>query len=159
MRVCVRAFSHACIHAKGVLNMTKRGLYFKYLRNEQNEEIDYKYSAPIYGDSNTDLSFFEPNSTRIANMYRSAGSLSKGVYDFDDGKKRDIEDCVVPIGRKPGMTFEEISQIQTYNNQRIKNEAKQIENDELDAQEKMKKNLKEAVAMADAIRNSDSISE
>lgn len=132
--------------------MAKRELYFKYLRNEQNEEIHYEYHAPKYGESNTDTSFYEPNSTRIANMYRSAGSLSKGVYDFDDGKERDIEKCHVPIGRKPGLTFEEISQIETNVSSSIQKESKQIEKDELDAQERAKKNLKEAVSIASAIK-------
>ena len=91
MRACVRFRMLACIGDF----MSKRGLYFKYLRNEQNEEIDYQYHAPKYGASNTDISYYEPNSTRIANMYRSASAASTGVYDFDDGKERKIEDCVV----------------------------------------------------------------
>ena len=153
MRACVRFRVRACNGD----SMAKRGLYFKFLRNEQNEEIDYKYSAPKYGASNTDISYYEPNSTRIANMYRSASSAGTGVYDFDDGKERKIEDCVVPIGRKPGMTFEEISQIQTNNRERIKSQADKIESADLDAQEQMKKNLKEAVAISNALRNPDSV--
>lgn len=139
--------------------MAKEKLYFKYLRNEQNEQTDYKYKAPVYGESNTDVSYYEPNATRIANMYRSASSASKGVYDFNDGKDRDIKDCVVPIGRAPGMTFEEISQIQTNNNNRIKMQARKIEEADKDADAIAKKNLREAVAMANAIQNPDSIEE
>lgn len=140
--------------------MSKEKLYFKYLRNEKNEEVDYKYKGPEYGPSNTDLSYYEPQATRIQNMYKSASSASKGVYDFEAGSKaRDIEDCVVPIGRAPGMTFEEISQIQTNNDARIKTQARKIEEADKEADAQAKKNLRDAVAMADAIRNNDSIKE
>lgn len=134
--------------------MAEPKLYFKYLRNEKNEEVSYKYKGPIYGPSNTDPSYYEPQATRIANMYRSASAASNGVYDFDDGSKApDINDCVVPVGRKPGLTFEEVSQMQTINERNIKAQAKQAEQELNDSDELSKKNIKEAVAMANAIKN------
>lgn len=140
----------------------KRGLYFKYLRNEQNEEIDYKYQAPKYGPSNTDLSYYEPNSSRIANMYKSGGAGAAVCYDFEASKGHkipDINDCQMPFGRKPGLTFEEVSQAETIVKSRVKAEADKIEKDTKNALEQSKKNVKEAVAMAQAINNPDSISE
>lgn len=155
MRACARLTR---VRVQGFI-MAKEKLYFKYLRNEQNEQIEYKYKAPVYGESNTDISFYEPNASRIANMYRSASSASKGVYDFDDGKERDIRDCVVPVGRKPGLTFEEISQMQTDNNNRIKLQARKIEEADADAEKASKEALKQAVKISDVIRNPDSIEE
>lgn len=133
--------------------MSKEKLYFKYVRNEQNEAIDYKYEPPIYGESNTDISYYEPQSTRIANMKRSASGLSTGAYDFDENSKVKIEDAHVPLGRKPGMTFEEISQIQTRTESSIKSQAKNAEKELNDMDEVSKKNIKEAVAIANAIDN------
>lgn len=133
----------------------KRGLYFKFLRNEQNEEIEYKYNPPVYGESNTDITFYEPNATRISNMYKSASAASKGVYDFDGSKKKipNIEDCTVPLGRKLGLTFEEVSQLQTINNSKIKNQSDNIEKSEKDKTEQLKKEVGEVVNI---LNNSDS---
>lgn len=133
-------------------NKTDR--YFNTLYQEKNELLDYKYEAPVYGESNTDISYYEPNSTRIANMRKAASGLSTGVYDFDEGKAPDIEDCVVPIGRKPGMTFEEISQIQTINAQRIKSQSKKIEADEAAEKATKEAQVQTAVDMSKAITDS-----
>lgn len=136
--------------------MSKEKLYFKYLRNEKNESCDYQYEPPIYGESNTDISYYEPNSTRIANMKKSASGLSTGVYDFDENSKVKIEDVHSPLGRKPGMTFEEISQIQTRTESSIKSQAKKAEKELNDMDEVSKKNIKEAVTIANAIEQSRS---
>ena len=57
----------------------KKDRYFNTLFQEKNELSDYKYEAPVYGESNTDISYYEPNSTRIANMRKAASGLSTGV--------------------------------------------------------------------------------
>lgn len=134
----------------------KRCLYFKYLRNEQNEEIDYEYKAPVYGESNTDISYYEPNASRIANMRKAANAAVTGLYDFDQSKAKipDIEDCVVPFGRAQGLTFEEVSQAEKIVSKRVKDEADKIEADTKEAMEQSKKNVKEAVEMAKAISGS-----
>lgn len=140
----------------------KRGLYFKYLRNEQNVEIDYEFKAPVYGASNTDISYYEPNSSRIANMYKSGGASNVALYDFDQSKGQevpDIKDCQMPFGRKPGLTFEEVSQAETILKSSLKSEADKIEKDTKEALEQSKKNVKEAVAMAEAIKNPQNLSE
>lgn len=133
--------------------MSKEKLYFKYLRNEKNESCDYQYEPPIYGESNTDISYYEPNSTRIANMKKSASGLSTGAYDFDEKSEVEIEDVHSPLGRKPGMTFEEISQIQTRTEMSIKSQSKQAEKDMKDSDELVKQNIKQAVDIANAIDN------
>lgn len=98
----------------------KKTLYFSTLRNENNDSIDYDYKPPVYGASNTDPSYYEPQASRIANMRNSASAVANGAYDFDENKKVNLNEVHIPIGRAPGMTFEEISQLQTINNARIK---------------------------------------
>lgn len=106
--------------------MSKK-LYFNTLRNEDNVPCDYEYKPPIYGESNTDVSFYEPQSSRIANMRKSASGLSTGVYDFEADEKIELDKVQAPIGRKPGMTFEEISQVTTINAQNIKQQSGEAE--------------------------------
>lgn len=118
------------------------------------KEVDYKFIPPIYGESNTDQSYYEPQSSRIANMKKAASAAAIGSYDFPKGKKIDLEDTAIPVGRKLGILPEEISQLETLNNQSIKNAD---EKDKKAAKEKKEyqDNSKElAVEMAKAISES-----
>lgn len=96
---------------------------FYYKNTEQITEIDPEAPAfvlPKYGKSTTDPTYYEPMATAIANMRNSAQGSGKSLYDFEAGSKiPDIENVTPMIGRKPGMTIEEISQISTQNMQNI----------------------------------------
>lgn len=133
--------------------MSDKKHYFSTLKQENNTLIDYKYESPIYGESNTDISYYEPNSSRISNMRKTASGLSTGVYDFDENSKVSIEDAHSPIGRKPGMTFEEISQIETINNARMKATSDAAS----DADSKAKENIKEAVKVSQALADAQTV--
>lgn len=122
----------------------KCNLYFNTLRQEKNEVCDYKFELPFFGESNTDISFYEPQSSRIANMRKAASGLSTGVYDFEAGEKFDLDKVTAPIGRKPGITFEEISQVATYN----ANNIKQQSNDAEEAEKAAKAAKDEAISTA-----------
>lgn len=133
--------------------MSKEERYFSTLYQEQNKKCDYRFELPIFGESNTDISYYEPQASRIANMKKTASGLSTGVYDFEKNPGREIKDNFhVPLGRKLGMTFEEVSQLETRNNSSIKNQA--------DNSEKLKKELKEKSAerVAEAVEMSKAIS-
>lgn len=135
----------------------KKYEYFSTLHQENNESCDYKFDPPIYGESNTDISYYEPNASRIANMKKTASGLSTGVYDFEKNPGRDIPEGVqVPFGRKQGLTFEEVSQLETRNNQSIKNQADNSEKLKKQLKEQSDKNIKEAVEIANAIDNRSS---
>lgn len=127
--------------------------YFSTLKQEKNTLSNYEYKPPFYGESNTDISYYEPNASRIANMKKTATGLSSGVYDFDENSKVDIENAYSPIGRKPGLTFEEVSQMQTNNNARMKATSDKAN----DADAKAKENIKEAVEMSKAIAESSKV--
>lgn len=132
----------------------KKYEYFSTLLQENNVSCDYKFVPPIYGESNTDLSYYEPNASRIANMKKTASGLSTGVYDFEKNPGREIPEGVkVPFGRKQGFTFEEISQIETRNNQSIKKQADNSEQLKKQLKEQSDKNIKEAIEIANAIDN------
>ena len=137
--------------SKKISNITLH--YFSTLKQEKNTLLQYEYKPPIYGESNTDISYYEPNETRIANMRKTASGLSSGVYDFDENSKVSIEDAFSPIGRKPGLTFEEVSQMQTDNNARMKATSDKA----TDADSKAKENIKEAVEMSKAIADSQKV--
>lgn len=127
--------------------------YFSTLYQEKNTNCDYKFKLPFFGESNTDISYYEPQASRIANMKKTASGLSTGVYDFEENPGREIKDNFhVPLGRKPGLTFEEVSQLETRNNASIKSQA--------DNSEKLKKELKEQSAerVAEAVEISKAIS-
>ena len=127
-------------------------LYFSTIRQEKNTPIDYKFELPIFGESNTDQSYYEPNASRIANMKKSASGLSTGVYDFDKNPGKLIKDGVhVPFGRKQGLTFEEVSQLETLNNQSIKNQADNSEKLQKELKDAAKQRVEEAVEMSKAI--------
>ena len=130
-------------------------IYLDSLDARVAKEIDYKFELPIFGKSNTDQSYYEPQSSRIANMKKAANAAAIGSYDFPKGKKIDLEDTAIPIGRKLGILPEEISQLETLNNQSIKNAD---EKDKKAAKEKKEyqDNSKElAVQMAKAISESN----
>lgn len=126
-------------------------LYFSTLRNEDNIPCDYEFKPPKYGESNTDVSFYEPQSSRIANMRKSASGLSTGVYDFEADEKIELEKVQAPIGRKPGMTFEEISQVATMNAQNIQQQSKDAENSEKAAKAAKEEAISTAKAASQAI--------
>lgn len=115
---------------------------------------DYVFSLPEYGPSTTDPSYYEPQSTRIANMRRSASSVSEGVYDFsDDPHSADIDRYHVPVGRKPGITFEEVFAMQERNIQRIKANNKKV-SDEKAAKEAAEQTI---IDLANKAKNSDDL--
>lgn len=132
-------------------------LYFSTIHQSNNEVCDYNFEPPLYGPSNTDQSYYEPQSTRIANMRKSASGLSTGAYDFSgehniNPKNIDLKDFSVPVGRALGLTFEEVSQIQTNNSQNIISQSKEEEE-----RQKAKKSAKEEM-IADSIEISKAIS-
>lgn len=76
----------------------------------------YEFKLPTFGESRTDPSFYEPTSSRIANMRKSASS-GVALYDYEgDFSKDDIQKQTrthfVEPARKLGVTREELSQIQ-----------------------------------------------
>lgn len=118
------------------------------------ETCDYRFSLPEYGKSTTDPSYFEPQASRIANMRNSASSASEGVYDFeDDPASSDIDRYHVPVGRKPGITFEEVFAMQEQNIQRIKANNKKI-SDERAAKEAAEQTM---IDLANKVKNSDDL--
>lgn len=134
----------------------KKGyLYFSTVRQEKNDPCDYKFELPIFGESNTDISYYEPQSSRIANMRKAASGLSTGVYDFEADEKFDIENVTSPIGRKPGITFEEVSQVATDNANRIQTQSKNAENEEAAKKAAKAAATEQAVEAAKAISNSN----
>lgn len=138
----------------------KKTEYFATIHQKDNEPLDYKFELPIFGESNTDISYYEPNASRIANMKKTASGLSTGVYDFDKNPGKEITEGVhVPFGRKMGLTFEEVSQLETINNQSIKNQADNSEKLKEEVKKQSEKNIKEAVEIANAIDNRGSSEE
>lgn len=132
----------------------KKTEYFSTFKQKDNEPYEYHFKLPEFGPSNTDISYYEPNASRIANMKKTASGLSTGVYDFEQNPGREIKDNFhVPLGRKLGLTFEEVSQLETRNNASIKSQA--------DNSEKLKKELKEKSAerVAEAVEMSKAISQ
>lgn len=94
----------------------------------------YEFKLPVFGESRTDPSFYEPTATRIANMRRSA-SAGVALYDYDGSRFADIaanpnltseqklaeyanrldvttKKHFMEPARQLGVTREEISQIQ-----------------------------------------------
>ena len=133
---------------------SKKTQYFSTIHQKDNEPFDYKFELPIFGESNTDISYYEPNASRIANMKKTASGLSTGVYDFEKNPGKNIPDGVrVPFGRKQGLTFEEVSQLETLNNNSIKNQADNSEKLKDEIKKQSEKNLKDAVEIANAIDN------
>lgn len=92
---------------------------------------DYNFTPPTYGETTTDPSFYEPQATRIANMRKSA-SGGQALYDFEDGHIPDnnIDNVHIMLGRKPGLTLEEVSQIQETNAQHIVAQSEKAKKDE-----------------------------
>ena len=129
--------------------------YLDKLDRRYSKEVDYNFKLPKFGESNTDQSYYEPQSSRIANMYKSASGLSTGAYDFDEDHKIDLDKDHVPFGRKQGLTFEEVSQVQTRNAASIKSQANNAEKD-MAAQKAAKQDaINQAVEMSKAIDNRD----
>lgn len=138
--------------------------YFSTIHQSNNVKCDYNFEPPLYGLSNTDQSYYEPQSTRIANMRKSASGLSSGAYDFSgekniNPKDIDLKNFDVPIGRALGLTFEEISQVQTNNTQNIVSQSKDEEE-----RQKAKKSAKDemiadSVAISKAIQGDSGSSE
>lgn len=124
---------------------------FHYKNTEQITEIDPEAPAfvlPKFGESTTDPTYYEPMATAIANMRNSAQGSGKSLYDFEAGSEvPDIENVIPMIGRKPGMTQEEISQISTQNMQNIKSD---IEADKENKKQKQKQQ-EEAVELSQAL--------
>lgn len=123
--------------------------YFK--NTEQISEIDVEakpFTLPKFGDSTTDPTYYEPMATAIQNMRNSAEGSGQSLYDFAPGTKApDVSDTVPMIGRKPGLTIEEVSQINNINNANIQEDIKK------DKEEKKNKDkqTKDAVELSQAI--------
>lgn len=82
---------------------------------------DYKKPEFDYGQSTTDPSFFEPMQSLITNM-RNTATPSEGIFDFNSDDKIP-DDVNAPLGRKPGMTHEEISSLRNKVEQSIKSQS------------------------------------
>lgn len=134
-------------------------IYLDSLDARVAKEIDYKFEPPIYGESNTDQSYYEPQSSRIANMKKAASAAAIGSYDFPKGKKINLEDTAIPIGRKLGILPEEISQLETMNNQSIKNADEKDKKAAKDKKEYRDNSKELAVQMAKAISESNNSTE
>lgn len=113
-------------------------IFYKDL-SQISELADYEYVAPTYGETTTDPTYYEPQASRIANMRKSAGSLSSGAYDFTESVGDDFDPENDPhsadkvhtmLGRKPGLLREEVSQIATQNLNNIKRSSKSAEEKE-----------------------------
>lgn len=117
------------------------------------ETCDYKFDLPEFGESTTDPSYYEPQSTRIANMRKSASSASDGVYDFyDDPSSADLDEYHTLVGRKPGITFEEVSAMNEINNFRINANNKAFEESEKRSKKSKEDAIQSAKDLAAAIR-------
>lgn len=108
---------------------------FYYKNTEQISEIvtekPYKFILPKFGKTTTDITYYEPSATRIANMRKSAASVPN-LYDFTGENVPDVSDVSVMIGRKPYFTQEEMSQIETNIIQNVKSESKAAKKNEDD---------------------------
>lgn len=138
--------------------------YFSTIHQSNNVKCDYNFEPPIYGPSNTDQSYYEPQSTRIANMRKSASGLSTGAYDFSgekniNPKDIDLRNFSVPVGRALGLTFEEVSQIQTNNANNIISQSKEEEERQKSEKASKEQMLKDSVEISQAISNSNFNSE
>lgn len=111
---------------------------FYYNNTEQISEIvtekPYKFKLPKFGKTTTDITYYEPSATRIANMRNSASS-APNLYDFTGDKIPDVSDVSVMIGRKPYFTQEEMSQIETKTTQSVKSQSKAAKKAESDKKE------------------------
>lgn len=139
-------------------------LYFSTIHQSNNEVCDYNFEPPLYGLSNTDQSYYEPQSTRIANMRKSASGLSTGAYDFSgehniNPKNIDLRDFHVPIGRALGMTFEEVSQIQTNNENSIVSQSKEEEDRQKSKKQAKEEMIKDSIEISKAISDKSNTSE
>lgn len=134
-------------------------IYLDSLDLRKAKEINYVFTLPKFGESNTDQSYYEPQSSRIANMKKAANAAAIGSYDFPKDKKFNIEKTSIPIGRKLGILPEEISQIETLNNQSIKSENEKDKKAAKDKKEYQDNSKDLAVEMAKAISESSNYSE
>ena len=101
---------------------------------------EYKFTLPEYGESTTDPTFYEPMATAISNMRNSAKSIPT-LYDFEAGRNIDIEKIHIMLGRKKGLTQEEMSQIET----NLKQEIKETSNQKIDEKNQKEKLVKDFV--------------
>lgn len=130
-----------------------------YENTEQISKLStYKFCLPKYPESTTDPSYYEPSASRIANMYRSARQY-QGLYDYtdkgNDSYKEELRNASINPTRKPGMTLEEVSQLESSVTNQIDKDIKKskelIKNEKEDT-EKSSKNLRDlSSAIVDAI--------
>lgn len=124
---------------------------FYYKNTEQISEIDPEvkpFKLPKFGKSTTDPTYYEPMATAIQNMRNSADGSGQSLYDFATGTKTpDVSYTVPMLGRKPGLTIEEVSQINNINNSNIQED---INKDKENKKNKEKQN-QDAVELSQAI--------
>lgn len=106
----------------------------------------YEFKPPVFGESTTDPTYYEPTATRIANMKKAAYN-GITLYDFDDKNKMpdDISKIRVAPGRKPYMTKEEISQEVNDIKDKLQNEFSKDEADKENLAKEIK-NVKETIS-------------
>lgn len=114
----------------------------------------YTHDNPIFGESTTDPTFYEPTASRIANMKKAAGGL-RGIYDFNDSVKSPDEALNQLSGAsvdvrfsKHGMTKEEISQVTMEKSLQADSMISKKKSDKKDNTEQLKKELEVAEYVA-----------
>lgn len=133
------------------------------------KKCDYKFVVPKYPETTTDGSFYEPQATRIQNMKKSASSSNQGLYDFYDDEIKGngaeryrsqvlnrLDNSVTPLGRKPGMTTEEVMSIMNRTEENIKQTSKDAEKDAKKKADSKAELLQDAKDIANAFNSESS---